>query len=497
MAHSPALRPDTSETSLTPSSGPETLAEKAPDLGEVKAALDTQGVESSELALDLILHDIAERARQATGASGAAIALERDGSMVCRAAAGATAPDLGVSINTESGLTGSCIREERAQWCPDTDADDRVDAEACRQLQVRSIVVVPLFARERVVGVFEIFSGEPRAFGEHELRVLQELATWVTETIKSGSAKGVPRTEPAEESLEHQGVSAVRTDSALLPVRPNIEGSAKASDDSGTKALRLVVLGLAVLLCVLLGFRWGWQKARLAKEANQTALPSATVDSSGQPEQILDLNLPAKPSPAGKRLQQNATSNSGQGDKRNDSTKKTADERGGNKENAADHEVLTSDVTGPRGSKAPDASVTEGKPSSSTAMGAVVPLPSAEILAKSTAASALVPISAAAPARPANLATPVSQGVTPGRLLRRINPNYPSMAIQQRISGAVVLQARIGKDGHVHDVKVVSGHPFLASAATDAVRQWQYEPYKLNGQPVDLQTQITVNFNLP
>src|SRR5581483_4124938 len=121
--------------------------------------------------------------------------------------------------------------------------------------------------------------------------------------------------------------------------------------------------------------------------------------------------------------------------------------------------------------KAPGASVTEGKPSSSTTIGAVVPVPSAEILTNSTAASALVPISAAAPARPANLATPVSQSVTPGRLLRRINPNYPSMAIQQHISEAVVLQARIGKDGHVHDVKVVSGHPFLASAATDAVRQ--------------------------
>jgi protein TonB len=59
------------------------------------------------------------------------------------------------------------------------------------------------------------------------------------------------------------------------------------------------------------------------------------------------------------------------------------------------------------------------------------------------------------------------------------------------------LQARIGKDGRVHDVKVVSGHPFLATAAVDALRQWQYDPYKLNGQPVDLQTQVTINFNLP
>src|SRR5207248_3056610 len=148
MAHSPAVQPDPSESISAPASDHDPKSANGSDPGDVTTSLAAHGNESSELALDLILHDIAERARQATGASGAAVALERDGAMVCRAAAGETAPDIGVSINTESGLTGACVREERAQWCPDTDADDRVDAEACRQLQVRSIVVVPLFARE-------------------------------------------------------------------------------------------------------------------------------------------------------------------------------------------------------------------------------------------------------------------------------------------------------------------------------------------------------------
>jgi protein TonB len=112
-------------------------------------------------------------------------------------------------------------------------------------------------------------------------------------------------------------------------------------------------------------------------------------------------------------------------------------------------------------------------------------------------ASVLPPLSAAVPNSPANLGVPVSRGVTPGRLIRRVDPTYPSIALQQRISGPVQLEARIGTDGRVHNIKVLKGHPFLATAAIDAVRQWQYEPYKLNGQAVDLQTQITINFNLP
>ena len=66
-----------------------------------------------------------------------------------------------------------------------------------------------------------------------------------------------------------------------------------------------------------------------------------------------------------------------------------------------------------------------------------------------------------------------------------------------RLEGAVVLQAVIAEDGKVKDLKVISGHPTLAQAAMDAVRQWRYRPYQLNGKPVAMQTQITINFKLP
>ena len=91
----------------------------------------------------------------------------------------------------------------------------------------------------------------------------------------------------------------------------------------------------------------------------------------------------------------------------------------------------------------------------------------------------------------------VSQGITGGKLIRRVEPQYPYQAKQQRIAGDVVVAALIGKDGRVREVKSVRGNAMLSSAAIAAVRQWRYEPYKLNGDPVDMQTEIVIKFALP
>ncbi|PYX00157.1 MAG: energy transducer TonB [Acidobacteria bacterium] len=90
----------------------------------------------------------------------------------------------------------------------------------------------------------------------------------------------------------------------------------------------------------------------------------------------------------------------------------------------------------------------------------------------------------------------VSQGVTQGLLIRKVQPTYPPLARQARIQGAVLLQAEISKDGTIQNLRLISGHPMLTSAAIDAVKQWRYKPYILNGEPVEVETQITVNFTL-
>jgi periplasmic protein TonB len=98
------------------------------------------------------------------------------------------------------------------------------------------------------------------------------------------------------------------------------------------------------------------------------------------------------------------------------------------------------------------------------------------------------------------IATPqrvrVSSGVQSGLLVRKVNPAYPPLARQARIQGVVILQAQISKDGNIENLQLISGHPMLAPAAIEAVKQWKYKPYLLNGEPVEVETQVQVNFTL-
>jgi protein TonB len=91
----------------------------------------------------------------------------------------------------------------------------------------------------------------------------------------------------------------------------------------------------------------------------------------------------------------------------------------------------------------------------------------------------------------------ISQGVSKGLIIKRVQPVYPAQALQIRLEGTVELQANISKTGNITGIRQLSGQALLGRAATDAVRQWKYKPYYLNGEPVEVETQITVNFKLP
>lgn len=90
----------------------------------------------------------------------------------------------------------------------------------------------------------------------------------------------------------------------------------------------------------------------------------------------------------------------------------------------------------------------------------------------------------------------VSSGVAQGLLIHQVRPQYPVPARNARIQGTVLLQATIGRDGAIQNLRLISGHPFLTQAAMDAVRQWRYRPYLLNHEPGEVDTTIQVNFTL-
>jgi TonB family protein len=91
----------------------------------------------------------------------------------------------------------------------------------------------------------------------------------------------------------------------------------------------------------------------------------------------------------------------------------------------------------------------------------------------------------------------VSQGITDGMIVKRVRPIYPAQAMQMHKEGTVLLSAIIGKNGSISNTKLIKGDPILFQAALAAVKQWRYKPYTLNGQPIDVQTEISVNFKLP
>ncbi len=108
----------------------------------------------------------------------------------------------------------------------------------------------------------------------------------------------------------------------------------------------------------------------------------------------------------------------------------------------------------------------------------------------------VIPVPPAMPEIVAPTKVRVSSGVAQGLLLHETRPAYPPLALQARIQGTVVLQAVIARDGTVQNLRVVSGNPMLVGAALEAARLWRYKPYLLNEQPVEVDTQIVVNFTL-
>ncbi len=137
-----------------------------------------------QFVLDEVLQLVADRALAITGADGMAIALAEGQAIVCRASAGSIAPDVGMRLDPNSGFSGECLVSGRVVRCDDADTDPRVDLLACNCLGVRSLLAVPLAAKETVIGLVEAFSSEPHGFNDSDVRSLSLLAELILSAMK-------------------------------------------------------------------------------------------------------------------------------------------------------------------------------------------------------------------------------------------------------------------------------------------------------------------------
>jgi GAF domain-containing protein len=140
-------------------------------------------INAGELDLEPGISIIAEKAQTLTGATGAAIALRRGNEIVCRARTGRTAPDIGVRLQTDSGLSAECVRTGEVLLCNDAESNPRVDWASCRRMGVRSILVAPLRHFRRTLGVFEVLSSMPHAFDNNDVATMQFLSGMMVATI--------------------------------------------------------------------------------------------------------------------------------------------------------------------------------------------------------------------------------------------------------------------------------------------------------------------------
>jgi GAF domain-containing protein len=140
-------------------------------------------IRPAEIDLEPAISMIAERAQALTGATGAAIALKKGNEIICRARTGRTAPDLGVRLQTDSGISADCVRTGEVVLCNDAERNPCVDLASCRRLGARSILAAPLRHFRRTLGIFEVLSATPYAFDGGDIATMQLLSSMMVAAI--------------------------------------------------------------------------------------------------------------------------------------------------------------------------------------------------------------------------------------------------------------------------------------------------------------------------
>jgi TonB family protein len=411
---------------------------------------------------DHILGAIAVAAHSLTGATGAAVAMPRDGAVVCLGRSGESAPELGARLKVDSGISGECLRTGVIMRCDDASRDLHVDAEVCRLLGLQSIAVVPLRGQHGRVGVLEAFSTESYAFTEDKMEILGRLAglaeaAWARSMVAEGSPVEYEETvvaankEGSTVEAPVLEVSALETSVLEVPVeeRPVAVATvplaevrellASAQEFRFPAKLSYLIFGAVALLAIVLLTVYGW-KAWYRLSVASTATPSRSA---------------AGPLTSTTEHQNVATGPSSQ-------------PRGSTTAVKIPNGVVRQPRRWARGSHGEKG----GKSSSSISTSEEIPQP----VASNTDPAALSQALATTPTLP-QLSVPISQGITGGVLVHKVQPIYPPEARRMHVQGSVVIDAKITVKGQVEELKLVSGDSLLAQAAMDAVRRWRYTPY--------------------
>jgi TonB family protein len=529
---------------------------------------------SAELALEIVLNEIVEQGCQITGATGAAIVLDRDGELSCRASSGSTAPELGSRIDRSSGLVGACLRTNKTLWCDDTLTDSRAEAEPMKESGVRSVVIMPLLQGDILTGIFTLFSTQPYAFGVRDERALETLADRTLINLEHASepfdgpadATG-PAADLQEEDMQKIGLQHVGLPNIALQ---SLETANAAANEVDVRQIAQHAFRLAELSSA----NGNGPKDALSdshkKEADSAAGSASEHDFAFPdfgPAEIKPEDIHVLLENAGVIAPAPATPRPAPAQKPALPLHPAIEEPAENERRAekpvdyiswamgfaivsvsvllglvlGQHFVLSHSHTPVRAASTATVPAAAQKPAQTNPPPASTPVSTAAAkatrLARASAshesatssdetvppggllvlengrevfrlppeknedtASAqqlMQPASELDPESRSQAVVEVPEATAQRELLHRVEPEYPDAARQQNVQGRVMLEVHIGMDGSVQDVEVVSGPPVLAQASIDSVKQWRFKPRVVNGQPVEMQTRVTFDFELP
>jgi len=315
-------------------------------------------------------------------------------------------------------------------------------------------------------------------------------------------AREVKEIAPPEKPLASASDDDVLESSPGTAAPSSIVGSAPSFTFGGTNfeaessgGSKKIIFGIAAAAIVATGLYFGWSHFHgSAEQPSSPQAPVSTEAPSPQPAKPSAHPAASKPSPA-----------SPSGAPISESTpSKELSRQNGDDEDGGSAPQPTKSVSAPAEPEVEESvepaplMVKGGKvPAKHTKAAADAPAPS--LIGMDSGEAVPPPNFAATDAtfKPTLQTLNVSQGVSQGLLIKKVPPSYPPSALRMRIEGDVELVATIAKTGEITHIKVLSGDSQLTKAATDAVKQWKYKPYLLNGEPVEIQTQITVRFKLP
>jgi TonB family protein len=518
------------------------MATQASDTANNTASKRARGASPDELAV------IAQRAQAFTNASGVAIALSEGSAdeIICRARSGASAPEVGTSLRVEGTFTGLCIQSGKELRCDDCETDTRVDTAAIRALNIRSMVVTPIKEENRVIGVLAVFAPTPHAFTITHVAVLKTMGDQIAALLH--------RQRSTREEIPQQQVEAARPSAPIPVARPAVVPQPpaappvviKPSPAAATPARAMAPVPKAEpvkastpmeVVPLAMPPKKEEKRVDISHRANFGTFDSVAAEEKKSGNKFMLVGVAAvlliaaaatfvvlkMQRPAAQHTQEAASAPSQPAVAPPSAVPSAPASNGA--VNTASPAVISANI--PAAASARTAAENDKKSAAKTdknLSAAEKPAPAERPMAVATlnsggpsriaqnsdqqtpdvAPSFTVTSNAGMPAPLTTLARPVASS-TPAaaieqsqleslQLIKTAPLSYPPIAKARQMTGTVIVEVKVGKDGRVSSPKFINGPPIFKDAAFEAVLQYQFKPAKLNGQPIEQVTQIKLVF---